>query len=62
MLILKPKSLSVGALISFLSKFLGEGSLSVSYTDKKDNFSERNKQKELMGGWKESWVSHVALW
>ena len=50
MLILKPKSLSVGALISFLSKFLREGSLSVSYTDKKDNFSERNKQKELMGG------------
>ena len=22
----------------------------VPYTDKKDNFSERNKQKELMGG------------
>lgn len=45
MLILKPKSLSVGALISFLSKFLREGSLSVPYTDKKDNFSEKISRK-----------------
>ena len=50
MLILKPKGLAVGALISFLSKFLREGSLPVPYTDKKDYFSERNKPKELMGG------------